>query len=457
MASGMAYLGSPEHTQDIANMASTPGAQLAPRIISYEANADEVMEWYGSDDPCNEELNWKLVRNRASPTYSPFEDRLLTAEMLSSHFAVNESAALTLLLSTAGISEGGAPGKPWTKAGYPEVVRAMSTNPDMFARNLINASMQQPDLAQFDKLYVAADSLRFAASALHYFSIEGNAGRLPVPNHEDFFKRSRQYKSDVIRLGSLMLTHIDRQDRETQVASRSMMHRVGVMMVGVSMEDDFCFTDDPESSELTDLNKRNFNYLTELINYSYLDLDESKVVKGGAKGDLHELLFLLDTNFLFSGATGKDKLWHVAASSDRHDKPKIGYPSKNRGLDFTASNGNRSRLLQIKSSQKDKTEYHPWILKLEETNLQEVDKRRLGSKIKAYQAWIASDFSPELRPQVEKYIIDSARDAYDAIIADAKLPESQRIIQTFASGLSRAEKRRIMRNSGDFKKRNTKK
>jgi hypothetical protein len=87
-------------------MASTPGAQLTPRIANYEASADEVLQWYGSEDPVNEDHNWALVRNLASSSFSVAERRELTGDRMTHDVKLNESAALTMLLSTAGVTEG---------------------------------------------------------------------------------------------------------------------------------------------------------------------------------------------------------------------------------------------------------------------------------------------------------------------------------------------------------------
>jgi hypothetical protein len=451
------YFGSPEHRQDLATIASTPGAQLAPRIAAYEASSDDVMEWYGSDDPCNEDLNWQLVRSLASSNYTPGDKRELTLDTVAAQLQINEAAALTVLLGAAGITEGGEPGKPWTEAGHPAVRTALAGNTDLFAHDLIARTMSAPDIEQFDKLYVAVDCLQVASLGLHNIAVEGREGRIDLPDYEKYFRRGMQYRRDASELGSRMAQHIERQGPEVVIKSRAMLHRLSTIVCAIAMENDHAFTNRDETTEMSQTEKQTLSFLVNLVKLSFLDLHPGKVLKGADKGELHELLFLLDTNYLFSTGDSESRAWYGIASTDRHDAPKIGYPSKKRGLDFLFSNNIRARLVQLKSSTQDTSEYHPWILKIEEENFQEVDKRRLAAKVAAYKAWVDSDFDPALQARVDKYLLPSAKQTYDKIIEEGRMPESQRIIEVFGHGLTRAEKRRIMRNSGDFKKRGRKK
>jgi hypothetical protein len=253
------------------------------------------------------------------------------------------------------------------------------------------------------------DSLRVAALGLHNVAIEGREGRIELPNYADYIDRSLIYRHNATDLGVGMIQRIDQQDRETAKTARSMLHRLSTIVCGMSIENVHAFADFDSSGPLTTTEKQNFNYLTRLIQYSFLDLHEAKAVKGSEKGDLHELLYLLDTNYLFATGDSVARKWYGIASADRHDAPRVGYPSKKRGLDFVFTNNFRAKLVQLKSSRHDDSEYHPWILKIEEENFQEVDKRRLGAKLNAYQQWIESDFDPALRAKVDKYILPSAR------------------------------------------------
>lgn len=453
------YLGTAEHAQDMSKIASTIGAQLVPRIMSYEASADEVVAWYGSDDPCNEDLNWKFIRRIASSNYSPYDKVELRMDATSEQTVLNESAALTVLLSTAGVTDGGSPGKPWTLAKHPIIDRALRDDPDSLAPTLIDLSMKEPKFEQFDKLYIAVDCLEMAALGLHSMAVQGRDGFITLPDYEKYFHRSHIYRREAMDLGASMLDHIAKQDRPTQIATRPTLHNLGAMLYGFAAQYNHAFVENIEPNGLSQQAKQGFEFLTAVIKHSYLELDDKKVVKGTDKGDLHELLFLLDTNYLLSTGDADARQWYGIASAKRSDKPLIGYPSKNRGLDFIFSDNWGVRLVQLKSSPHDTTEYHPWIMKLAEQkgDFPYVDKRTLAAKLKAYEEWLAADCDPHLKSKVDKYILPSAQKAADTILEDAKMKESERALRGFGEALTRAERRRILRNFGEFKKRNKQK
>jgi hypothetical protein len=174
-------------------------------------------------------------------------------------------------------------------------------------------------------------------------------------------------------------------------------------------------------------------------------------------------MFLLDLNYLFATNRKESNTWYVRPATIRHDEPRINAPSRRRGYDFMASNGKRSMLFQNKANasqeQKRKAnnpaykDYHPWITQLSDTNFQDTNTRVLRKKLMAYDEWFSNGFDAEGTAKLERFVMPLAREAYGLCIAEQELAESERIIRSFEGNLTRAERRRIQRSCGEFKKR----
>jgi hypothetical protein len=71
--------------------------------------------------------------------------------------------------------------------------------------------------------------------------------------------------------------------------------------------------------------------------------------------------------------------------------------------------------------------------------------------------WVESDFDPTFQEKLDRYVLPTAREVYADAMAEEQVPKSERVIRYMGGQLTRAERRRIQRNYGEFKKRNTKK
>lgn len=162
-----------------------------------------------------------------------------------------------------------------------------------------------------------------------------------------------------------------------------------------------------------------------------------KVVKDPVlKGHLHEILWLLDANFVLSNEYSKLGPSVVSAPLG-YDRPEINHPNLKRGYDMVVV-GHKARMpVQLKSSRASlrKHKYDERIYVAQETNFQDVDLRRLSSRLKDYRSWIESDFNDNsLADKIKSRLLPTVIDALQAF---SELENDVQINDTVAHSLGR--------------------
>lgn len=143
--------------------------------------------------------------------------------------------------------------------------------------------------------------------------------------------------------------------------------------------------------------------------------DAAPVIKGSKKGDLHEAMYLADMLFLLSSDL-KYNNTQINPALPRLDAPKVGYPVHRRGYDFLIGTVDEEYNLnmipiQLKSRKEPQDRgaaYHPNIKKIEEVNFRDANKRSLAAKIAMYRRWVDSGMSQDATRQVERNVLGSA-------------------------------------------------
>lgn len=468
MSEASPYIRTAAHREDITKIYDPAAIERAERIASYEATMRDVMDWYGTEDPLSEKVNFETIEMRTKSTFSWFDDFRAKAHETADKMVLNEAAALTILATMAGETTGGTKDQPWVEQEGSMAERYLRHMPSRLAGALASRVIPSIEAKDYMPLYVATDCLYAASSGLDYMAVMGDNGRIRVHDPKAYEERSTLYRQTAEKIAATMARHFfDTLQPEEQKEQRSFIRKLGALMCTISVENAFIQNAESPTAEPTVQldEKKMFSLLTSIIGASYLALDAAKVVKDKTdKGDLHELLFLLDLNYLFATNRAASNSWYVRSTTERHDQPSINRPSRRRGYDFMASNGKRSLLMQVKSNKHQEAarkqqagykDYHPWIFEFADDNFPDVDKRTLRARLVAYQEWIDAGYPAEGSARVERYVLDSAKEAFQACLHEETLKESERLIRGFEGNLTRAERRRLMRNSGDFSQRKT--
>lgn len=467
MSTSVEYFGSPEHLLDQQKVSSAHDNDRARRIMNLEATTEEVLSWYGSEDPLSEQnnLDWMRRRYDSNRTDDTIRREMLRETVLQ--MMVDEGAALTILANKAGITEGGQPGVPWTETHHDAALRrTLLFNPSKFGARLLDRALGNITDEDLPELYIAADCLHSTGLNYAYFGHEMSRDKVAFPESDHFVAQSKQYIADTYRLAKAMfVTHLEDKPLEELVAGRPMLHKLAAFMCSVSFEMSTLQT----GTEAAKRQKEGFELMTTAIAASFLayDDDKNKVIKGTEKGDLYEMLYLMDLNYLFTKNRRPDFDWHARATTTRHDRPEVNNPSHRRGYDFMATNGDHSVVIQAKVnlSQEERRkqtdpnyrDYHPWILQVGERSFDSAKKTTLLKKLEAYEEWLDVGMPQEGSAKLDRHVLPSAQEAFEACVAEQRMKPSERMIRNLGGNLTRAERRRLMRSSGDFKKRNAKK
>lgn len=457
------YIGTPEHLLDMQKVSGAYDSQLERRIIDLEATADEVVAWYPTDDPLSEQLNLDWVHRRYD---SSGTDGFIRREQLRTtviRMMVDEGASLTILADKAGLVQSdGKPIKPWSDLeNMPEYRGKMIIKPSDFGKQLLDRALDNITEQDLDDLYIAADCMFSSGLNYAYLAQElrhDNHGDLPQA--ETFVEQAIQYITASFFITKEMFhTTIAGKSPEELRTIRPLLHKLASFMGSVGFELGHMHPDQPNHRQ-----GEAFNIMLDSIAASFLELGDDKVknIKGTDKGDLYEMLFLMDINYLFATHHSQDFDWFARGTTARHDKPLIDNPSRRRGYDFTLSNGpygilaqakvNKAQEERRKAADESYRDYHPWILQLAEQNFEDKFKPRLIKKLAAYDEWLSAGMPAAGNAKLDRLVLPTAREALAACQAEQQLKPSERIIRSLDGQLTRAQKRRIMRSCGEFKK-----
>jgi len=443
------------------------GGDLGSKIDSYEATIDDIREWYYAHDPIAEDGEAAQLKvmgasgvARDDLYFDNFNHKLTTA-------CRYEAAAFALLVSV--IEPEVLAEHPTTWAiHYRETDSSLKDNPfagpERVLSALFNKFPNELTEEQAGDVYMAIDCMHLASSLFRNQSstltrfMENGEMRIEA----QILEQQCRDKADVYFPASiqLILGLAERLDSHPDPEVRNLAFKAGLFAFAAFNEQyagRSKFHPSPEAKQAFDESMqkavRNTAYL---VREHFLgDNNEGGAIKGSAKGDLHEAIYLLDLTYLL--ATNQESLphWHPKPVFPRMDSPRIGHPTVNRGVDVTANNCSRNILVQLKAGNihADK-EYHPRILLKREDNFQDVNRRRLASKLNAYLEWGDGNQSPEHIARIERYLLPSAVSTIDDIKAVQSMPESEFLMQSAPTErFSRAERRRIARTLGEFSSR----
>lgn len=134
------------------------------------------------------------------------------------------------------------------------------------------------------------------------------------------------------------------------------------------------------------------------------------------KGYLHEMLWLLDANFALSKEYD-DIGPSIVPAPIGFDRPEINHPELKRGYDMIFVGINARIPIQLKSGSysASKSKYDERIYIAQESNFQDIDLRRLSSRLNDYKKWIESDFNDDFMvAKISSRILKTVPDALDA-------------------------------------------
>lgn len=443
--------------------------EIEQRIASYTASVEDVEAWYLTHDPIAEELEEKEVRLIAMGGSGFDEAHLEELQKKSERAALYESAAFTLLVSIA---------EPKLMEEHPNdwdvQLRSrfkhmpLFAGPEYITPHLMNEIPAQLSEEQLYDLYIAIDCMHLCSSLFvnqaNRLSSMIEAGN-KVPETA-IHQKQCQDKADVYFPKSMELAMelARRGDASSTPESKKMAFKAAMFGFAAILERSAAINRFQQSDE----SKAKFEEGMHLVvkNYAVLIKEyflgeagvPAKPFKGERKGDLHEALYLLDMSFLLSQNQDIAPNWVAKPVFPRMDRPEIGAPRANRGVDVTINNGSRNLHIQLKSSKTNiDKQYHPRILVKHESNFQDVDVRRLGAKLNAYEAWVQDGYSSERAARIYRYILPTATETLQDIVEAQNLPQSEFLIQSLhTAAFSRAERRRIARRLGEFSGRKNK-
>ncbi len=145
------------------------------------------------------------------------------------------------------------------------------------------------------------------------------------------------------------------------------------------------------------------------------------------KGHLHELLWLLDMNFTLLNDGRIADSFAVAAPLGYDNPRRIGKPKAERAYDIiiVTPQGNIPTQLKAGNYSASRHTYDERILVAIEQNFQDVNLKRLTSRLKDYREWIASGLSDgQIAEKIRKRALKTVQDATDKIANDTHEPQA---------------------------------
>lgn len=209
-----------------------------------------------------------------------------------------------------------------------------------------------------------------------------NMGEMPSELHEALMYSTKQFASNIFYRSAL----------EPNEARREFSRRSGFHNLVESIED--------------------------LILAPHIKSNKSVVKDATMKGDLHELLWLLDTNFMLSRCDTSGQSF-AASSPIGYDQPIVGRPDEKRSYDVIGVSPSLKVPIQLKSGNYSASRhiYDSRIVKVTEENFQDVSIRRLDSRLRDYREWIEGRSTDEaLAAKIESRVLPSAERFVDDFI-----------------------------------------
>lgn len=403
-----------KEAQDLKKVTEAYREDLESRILSGTVSVEEIVDWYYSIDPIAE-YSWLenifYERKDAKP-----ESQNVRAQKASKMATLFELAGIKLLLNSLNIS----------KTEYHELGLNTGDLSDVM-NNLFNLVEKKPlILDKLDLTYVAADCLVSAADIYAHRSFEDTEGISPDIKRIKT-KFLAYYKISHILIEKIVIECIEQINNGNyeyfNIGLLSTMEYASTLFATAN-----CIsTDSTDSAKRKhEILKDTFSLLIETIKAYFVDKPRTKkAIKGSEKGNLFEILWFLDMNFLSNISDGKIAGTVVSPASNRLDRPRIGWPEKKRGFDMRIeiphqqySNGYPIRLsvqLKANSTGENNGVYHNKIPIIAENNLLDAGLSRLKARLKAFEEWIESDLGEVAQQNLMRYILKSAKEYFDSI------------------------------------------
>lgn len=435
------------------------------KLVTYSATAEEVREWYGTEDPLCE------IQNEANINiYLGTDEEALMALMANDEYAImnsvaHERACLTLLAHVIDPGIVGEEPNDWAAKMLeddPTTRYISGEKADQVIKYLFPKLPTNPTPDQICDLYIALDSLNYAQRG--YMNIYQDHIKSPDLNSQELFTyqkifdKTETFGHALIYLSGYLqesgLANDDPVARKVGLQTGLFLASSNLELVKVGIRAGIRgFSKDVEAHS-----SASFKNITNVISRYFLSSPSAKVLKGEAKGLLHEALFTLDANFLLATEGHEFAEWSAVPVFPRLDSPTINYPELRRGFDITVNDGRRSIPTQLKSSANEiERPYHPSVYILQEENFQDVDVRRLQMRMRRYEQWIADPTNNELRESVRKTVLPTSLRLLERIQEVSGMSETDYLISRSPGvELDRNQRRRIARRMGELKPNNKK-
>jgi len=345
------------------------------KISDGTASADEVLEWYKSQDPLEESL-FRGGENRSEE--SIHKDFIFILERSRTY----EKAA-KIYLKNSGLTSN-------DFVLREEIVQKLKDGQLdknhirdlLLGTDIYSAAGRDADLAwNYKKLpeYQAKygeelDELEKRMSDQFNFILD-NTKKIC----EGLFQNKNIHDRQILTLGlEALLFHVNeigfsKQDEEILVRDK----RKDYLNIMLNYFDEFIFERDLLSS-----------------------WDESH-----KKGKLLELLWTLDGYFYLT--MQRRYFASVVPALNYEDAPHVGYPALNRGVDVFVFDQDKEIDLPIQLKNSMDKQSHPSIEVVVENNFQDYIPERLRTKFQAYRKALESDFAEEERAEALKYVLPS--------------------------------------------------
>lgn len=371
------------------------------RFSDFTVTPESVRDWYYAVDPVFEEPNELFVRMHIETNFEKQREYFLRRQQYAvDQVHTEEIAALTLL---AGVVRPELPHDPsWVSILQLEAGMAgQNKNPDtQVASELLAHIPDTLDAVQATDLYMALDLLNsataFSGDILDLHTMLG-------PRDAEMLQLMIRLRDKIADYTDLVFGFAERLSEiglsSSDPTVRKVGLRAGLFLHASQLERAKNWRDKVDTSESDKLFYKTVRdyftgYLDLIERYFLTDVpDGLKSFRGEKKGDLHEVLYTLDLNFIFVTDPERYDTWVATPAFLRFDEPRHGGPAYKRNCDTIIRSPKRVATAQLKSGNygkdsPDTKPSHPNIWFLREANFEDAGLRRLGAKIHRYRRWL---------------------------------------------------------------------
>jgi len=409
-------------------------------ILNYQSKPEQVEEWYFSEDPLNEpgEVWAQVLQHLGSPEliHRNTEENLLNIAALEKGGAtLAASVVLPELFSenTGSWYEGinnlfdeyyaNAHGQ--VRNGHQQLSADGITG---FCLELIRGT--KLDAPELSRLMIASEMFAKAANARQFW-LRLTDGKHPWYSKADF-QLARNLDN---HLAGLLRTEIEDQvfvegtipaaDERLAVGLRAKWQHAARQLSHSRIHNNDSLGEPEFVVIMSDL----LSTLNTSFVASGLLFDKNE--KRGWKGELHELVWMLDAYMFMATRPGYDGVYLNPAAS-RHDAPRLDYPSMRRGYDYYIAGPEVGEAVQLKASElrlrmpragqaadaAESPDYHPEIRVVAEKNFMDFDGRRLSAKLRKYDEILKGTSPEKAQATVDAYVLESVAATMTAVVSD---------------------------------------